>query len=93
MTKFADQLLDDLMREHGPALAHARPPAASARHAVPGRKLMLTGAGGVAIAAAAAGVLVAGGGTPAYAVTTHPDGTVTLAVTKASGISGANGRL
>jgi hypothetical protein len=54
---------------------------------------MLTGAGGVAIAAAAAGVLVAGGGTPAYAVTTHPDGTVTLAVTKASGISGANGRL
>ena len=31
MTKFADQLLDDLMREHGPALAHTRPPAARPR--------------------------------------------------------------
>ena len=93
MTKFADQLLDDLMREHGPALAHARPLAARPRHAAAGRKLLLAGAGGVAVAAAAAGVLVAGGGTPAYAVTTHPNGTVTLAVTKASGISGANGAL
>jgi hypothetical protein len=94
MTKFADQLLDDLMREHGPALAHARPAATGPRPAVTGRKLLLAGAGGVAVAAAAAaGVLVAGGGTPAYAVTTHPDGTVTLAVTKLSGIPGANGAL
>ena len=93
MTKFADQLLDDLMREHGPALAHARPSAARPRPAVTGRKLLLAGAGGVAVAAAATGVLVAGGGTPAYAVTTHADGTVTLAVTRLSGISGANGAL
>jgi hypothetical protein len=93
MTKFADQLLGDLMREHGPALAQARPPAARPRHAVTGRKLLVAGAGGVAVAAAAAGVLMAGGGTPAYAVTTHADGTVTLAVTKLSGISGANGAL
>jgi hypothetical protein len=93
MTKFADQLLDDLMREHGPALAHAAPPAARARQAAAGRKLLAAGAGGVAVAAAAAGLLVAGGGTPAYAVTTHPDGTVTLAVTRAAGISGANGAL
>ena len=93
MTKFADQLLDDLMREHGPALAHARPPAARARHAVAGRKLLVAGAGGVAVAAAATSVLVAGGGTPAYAVTTHPNGTVTLALSKPSGISGANATL
>jgi hypothetical protein len=93
MTKFADQLLDDLMREHGPALAHAAPPAARARHGVASRKLLMAGAGGVAVAAAAAGVLVAGGGTPAYAVTTHPDGTVTLAVSRPAGISGANGAL
>ena len=93
MTKFADQLLDDLMREHGPALAHTRLPAAPARHAVTGRKLLVAGAGGVAVAAAATGVLVAGGGTPAYAVTTHPNGTVTLALTKPTGISGANGAL
>ena len=58
-----------------------------------GRKLLVAGAGGVAVAAAATGVLVAGGGTPAYAVTTHPNGTVTLAVTTPSGISGANGAL
>jgi hypothetical protein len=51
MTKFADQLLDDLMREHGPALAHARQPAARARHAAAGRKLLLAGAGGAAVAA------------------------------------------
>jgi hypothetical protein len=93
MTKFADQLLDDLMREHGPALAHAKPPAAPARHAAAGRKLLMAGAGGVAVAATATGVLVAGGGTPAYAVTAHPNGTVTLAVSNASGISGANGAL
>ena len=93
MTKFADQLLDDLMREHGTALAHAAPPAPRARHAVAGRKLLVAGAGGAAVAAAAAGVLVAGGGTPAYAVTAHPDGTVTLAVSRAAGISGANGAL
>jgi hypothetical protein len=94
MTKFADQLLDDLIREHGPALAHAAPPpAARARQAAAGRKLLAAGAGGVAVAAAAAGVLVAGGGTPAYALTTHPDGTVTLAVTRPAGISGANGAL
>jgi hypothetical protein len=33
------------------------------------------------------------GGSPAYAVTTHPDGTVTLAVYQASGIAGANAKL
>jgi hypothetical protein len=93
MTKFADQILDDLMREHGPRLAHAAPPAPPTRHAVAGRKLLVAGAGGVAVAAATAGVLVAGGGTPAYAVTTHPDGTVTLAVSRPAGISGANGAL
>jgi hypothetical protein len=93
MTKFADQLLDDLIREHGSELAHARPTATPARHAVAGHKLLMAGAGGAAVAAAAAGVLVAGGGTPAYAVTTHPDGTVTLAVTRPTGISGANGAL
>jgi hypothetical protein len=94
MTKFADQLFTDLMQEHVAALALTRPPTAQGRHAVAGRKLLAVGAGGVAAAAAAAaGVLVAGGGTPAYAVTTHPDGTVTLAVNQAAGISGANARL
>jgi hypothetical protein len=93
VTNFADQLFTDLMQEHGPALALTRPPADPRRHAVTGRKLLAAGAGGVAVAAAAASALVAGGGTPAYAVTTHSDGTVTLAVNQAAGISGANARL
>jgi hypothetical protein len=93
VTNFADQLFTDLMQEHGPALTLTRPPAAPRRHAVTRRKLLAVGAGGVAVAGAAAGVLAVGSGTPAYAVTTHPDGTVTLAVNQASGISGASARL
>jgi hypothetical protein len=92
MTKFADQLYADLMREHGAALATARQPAASRRHIASRRVLLATGAGGLAVAATA-GTLVAGGGTPAYALTTNHDGTVTLAVYQASGIAQANARL
>jgi hypothetical protein len=92
MTRFADQLFDDLMREHGAALARTTVPAAPKRHLTARPVLLTAGAGGVAVAAAA-GFLVAGGGTPAYAVTTHPDGTVTLAVYQTSGIAGANSKL
>ena len=62
------------------------------RHLTARPVLPTAGAGGVAVAAAV-GTLVAGGGTPAYAVTTHPDGTVTLAVYQSSGIAGANSKL
>ena len=92
MTKFEDQLYADLMRDHGPALAGTRLPAASRRHIASRRALLATSAGGVAVAAAA-GALAAGGGTPAYAVTTNRDGTVTLAVYQASGIAQANAKL
>lgn len=92
MTRFADQLFDDLMREHGEALAQAPVPVAPRRHLTARPVLLTAGAGGVAVAAAV-GTLVAGGGTPAYAVTAHPDGTVTLAVYQASGIAGANSKL
>jgi hypothetical protein len=92
MTKFADQLYADLMQEHGPALAHTKPPAASRRPITSHRALLATGAGGLAVAATV-GALVAGGGTPAYALTTGSDGTVTLAVYQAAGIAQANSRL
>jgi hypothetical protein len=92
MTKFADRLFDDLMREHGPALASITVPAAPKRHLAVRPVLLTAGAGGLAVAAAV-GTLVAGGGTPAYAVTTHPDGTVTLAVYQPSGIAQANAEL
>ena len=100
MTKFEDQLFDDLMREHGPTLAGTRPHAAPKRHVATRRTLLAAGAG-CAAAGAIAGTFVASGGTPrtavgtpaAYAVTKNPDGTVTLAVYKTSGIAGANARL
>jgi hypothetical protein len=91
MMNFADQLYDDLMREHGPMLAEIRPPA-SRRPVTARRTLLAAGAGGVAVAATVAG-LVAGSGSPAYALTTNPDGTVTLAVHQAAGIGQANAKL
>ena len=104
MTKFADQLFDDLMREHGSTLTSARPPSPRG-HVATRRALLAVGGGGVAVAAAA-GVLVATAGanpaahggqaagkTPAYAVTNNPNGTVTLAVYQKDGIAGANAKL
>jgi hypothetical protein len=91
MTKFADQLFGDLMREHGSTLARTRPPAPG-RHIATRRTLLAAGTACVAVAGTA-GALVAGGGTPAYAVTKNPDGTVTLAVYQESGIAGANAKL
>jgi len=102
MTKFSDQLFDDLMREHGPALAHTTPPARPRRHSTT-RGTLLAGGAALAVAGAAAGALVAVNGTPArpagsatpaaYTVTNNPDGTITLAVYQQSGIAGANARL
>jgi hypothetical protein len=91
MTKFADQLFDDLMREHGPALAATRVPAAPQRRVA--RPVLLAAGAGAAAVAATAGLLAAGGGTPAYAVTGNADGTVSVAVYNQSGIAGANAAL
>ena len=49
MTKFADQLFDDLMREHGPALARTVPPAHPKRHSTT-RRTLLAGGGTLAVA-------------------------------------------
>jgi hypothetical protein len=92
MTKFADQLYDDLMRQHGSLLADTRPPTASRRHIAPRRVLLVAGAGSLAAAATVAGLAV-GGGSPAYALTTNSDGTITLAVYQASGIAQASAKL
>ena len=103
MTKFSDQLFDDLMREHGTALAQpTRPPAQPRRH-ITARQTLLAGGGTLAVGAAVAGVLVAQGGTAAhtsetatpaaYTVKNNPDGTVTLAVYQKSGIAAANAKL
>lgn len=91
MTRFSDQLLDDLMREHGPTLAHTRLPA-QPRRRVTARRMLLAG-GTLAVAAAIAGTLAARNPAPAYAVTQNPDGTVTLTVRQTSGIAPANAAL
>ena len=91
MTRFADQLFDDLMQEHESTLARTRPQAPRRPFAT--RRTVLAGSAAGAAVAVAAGVLVAGGGTPAYAVTANPDGTVTVAVHQDSGVAGANARL
>ena len=57
MTKFADQLFDDLMREHGSTLTTTRLPAP--RRPVATRRALLAVSGGGVAVAAAAGVLVA----------------------------------
>ena len=99
MTKFADQLFTDLMREHGPALADTRPLAGSRRQLASRRALVATGVAGLAAAATAGALVAVGGGTPAgretpaYALTTSQDGTITLAVYHPSGISQANAKL
>jgi hypothetical protein len=93
MTKFADQLFNDLMQEHGSTLAHTRPPAPR-RHVASRKTLLAAGTGFVAAAATVGGLMASGGGgTPAFALTTHPGGTVTLDVYQASGIAGINAKL
>ena len=92
MTKFADQLFDDLVREHGSMLTHTRP-SAPRRHVASRRTLLATGTGFAAVAATVGGLMASGGGTPAYALTTHPNGTVTLDVYQGSGIAGINTKL
>lgn len=92
MTKFADQLFDDLMREHGSTLARTRP-SASRRPIASRKTLLATGTGVVAAAATVGGLMASGGGTPAFALTTHPNGTVTLDVYTEPGIAGINSKL
>jgi|SRR5271154_2152687 len=91
MTKFEDQLFADLMTEHRTALVgigHA-----PARRIQP-RAAWLTGAATtVAAGAATAAVVLVGGGSPAYAVTQNPNGTVTLKVDTKAGIGPANTQL
>jgi hypothetical protein len=92
MTKFEDQLFTDLINEYQPALQSTRRPAAKGRHEVPRRVWLAVGAGGVA-GVATAGVVLFGGGSPAYAVTPNANGSVTVSVTKLAGVAGANARL
>jgi hypothetical protein len=92
MTKFEDQLFAQLMAEHGHRLRNLRRPA-SARRRV--RRPLWLAAGAAGALGAVAAAVMALGSAPAlaaYSVTQH-DGTVTVAITRPSGVAGANGNL
>ena len=95
MTKFSDQLLADLMSEHGAALHDTGPlTAPRGRPRAVRRAAVLAGGAGTHAAGLTVGLTVFGGGaSPAYAVTRHADGTLTVAVWRASGIPDANREL
>ena len=92
MTRFDDNLWREVERRYGSELSKADGPLSSGpRWRLP----MIAGASlGVAGASAAAVVVLgAASSPPAFAVTTHPDGTVSLVIRRIDGISGANRRL
>jgi hypothetical protein len=96
MTKFADQLFEDLMREHGAtlrSLAEPEPPPVRP-HRRAARPVWLT-AGLVTATGAVTGgfVLFGWSASPAYAVTQNPNGTVSVAVSQDSAIGAANAKL
>lgn len=98
MNKFADQLFEQLMREHGAALralpekGPAAAPARACHHSA--RPAWLTVGVAAATGAVAAGFVVFGGGaTPAYAVTKNPDGKVSISISQASAVNDVNYRL
>jgi hypothetical protein len=91
MTKFEDQLYQQLLTEHGHHLRGTPQPAPAPARRRAGRPLWLaTGAAGAA--AAITGAVLALGSAPAMAAysVTHHNGTVTVAVNRSSGVAGAN---
>ena len=83
---FKDNLLDDLMREHGPAMEDV--PEQRRRSARP----LLVAAGALAIAGAATVAITTNSG-EAYAVTKNADGTVTVTISDIKGVGPANAKL
>jgi len=81
MNKFEEQLLTDLMHDHGPKLAVAQRPEPRTT------KPAWVTTGVVALAGATVGaVLLLPSDSPAYAVTDNGDGTVTVSVDNASAV-------
>jgi len=105
LTKFADRLYEDLMREHGATLrslseqgaqspARAVPQPTPKRRRRAARPAWLTAGIATATGAVAGGfVLFGAGAAPAYAVTQNANGTVSIAVHQASAIDAANSKL
>ena len=103
MPRFEDRLWDELVEQHGgllleppPALLQGVPAAAGRLRWMPSRRLSIA-ALGTAVAGVLAALLIGlgggAGGTPAYAVTSNGDGTITVMIREIVGIEGANAKL
>jgi hypothetical protein len=104
VSRFENRLWDELVEQHG-ALLLDPPPAVLQRTPVPvgrlrwaPRRRLSIAAFGTAVAAVLAALLIGlggsgGGGTPAYAVTSNGDGTITVRIRDVVGIEGANAKL
>ena len=97
MTKFTDHLWQDLAREHGATLAHAERPEAdgAAGTRVLRRPRILAGStlGLAGVGAAVVLALGAASSTPAYAITTHSDGSVLVTINQDTALPQANAKL
>ena len=93
MSEFEDNLWLAVVREHGDDLARVGGAVPLRRRPIRRQLLAGTTVGVAAMATAAAVLLGASTSQPAFAVTRNPDGTVTVKLTKASGIAGVNAKL
>ncbi len=91
MSSFADHLWQDLVRDHGPELARAGN-YRSRRWAVVRRPRVLA-AGTLGFGAAVAAIVLAAGGTPAYAVTTSSNGSILVTLNQTSALPQVNAKL
>lgn len=93
MSNFEDHLWREVERQHDPDLEPSGRPPTRHRRLAP-RILAAAGILGLAgVGTAVALALGAASASPAFAVTRHPDGTVTVWVKRSSGIAGANAKL
>jgi hypothetical protein len=92
MSEFEDNLWRDVVREHGDDLGQVTWPPPRRRRP---RPRVLAGTSAALVAAVAALVLLLGGAgtSPAFAVTTNHDGSVTLAIHRLDAIHAANVKL
>jgi hypothetical protein len=92
MTRFEDNLWRELERTYGSELSEADGPLPR-RSRLPVPVIAGTSLSVVGASAAALIVLTAASSSPAFAVTRHPDGTVSVVIRRIEGIAGANRRL
>ena len=93
MSKYTDRLWQDLVREHGPNLAHVDRPEPSRARALRRPRVLAGSMLGLAGVGAGLALALSAGSTPAYAVTTNSDGSVLVTLNQNSALPQANAKL